>query len=247
MNNKGKFRVLSLALSLTMMVVLTLGIDGKPVWAAGQLLEEKAIEKMGTEYMLNTLEWDKDRLDLSVVYDGKPILLPEGSVKYDCKLPGRKRRVGRVHFYCLIKVSGNLKKRVRLYADVKVSYDVYRPLQSLKMGHIIQSADVELTRVKSDHILRNIISDQTDVVGHRLIRNLEQGEIILAHMVRKIPLIKNGDRILIIAQKGSLRVTAPGVARQNGFINDTVRVENIHSRKIILGTVVDSRTVRINF
>ena len=111
----------------------------------------------------------------------------------------------------------------------------------------VQSEDVELTQLKSDHILRNIVSKETDIIGHRLIRNLEQGETILAHMVQKIPLVKNGDRILIIAKKGSLRVTAPGVVRQNGFKNDTVRVENIHSRKIILGTVIDSRTVRINF
>jgi flagella basal body P-ring formation protein FlgA len=84
-------------------------------------------------------------------------------------------------------------------------------------------------------------------MGHRLIRNLEEGETILAHMVRKIPLVKNGDRILIVADKGSLHVTAPGVVRQNGFKNDTVRVENLQSRKIILGTVIDSRTVQINF
>ena len=115
------------------------------------------------------------------------------------------------------------------------------------MGHVVLPGDIELTQLKSDHVLRNIISDETDIMGHRLIRNLEEGETILAHMVRKIPLVKNGDRILIIANKGSLRVTAPGVVRQNGFKNDTVRVENLHSRKIILGTVIDSRTVQINF
>ena len=148
---------------------------------------------------------------------------------------------------CLIKMAGETKKRLRLYADVKVSYDVYRPIRSLKMGHVLLPGDIELAQLKSDHVLRNIISDETDIMGHRLIRNLEEGEIILAHMVKKIPLVKNGDRILIIANKGSLRVTAPGVVRQNGFKNDTVRVENLQSRKIILGTVIDSRTVQINF
>ena len=218
-----------------------------PVWAADELLKVSFIEKIGKDFILETLEWDKDRLEVKVIYDGKQIRVPQGNTVFDCKLPGRKKRIGRVHFLCLIKVEGVLKKRLRLYADVKVAYDIYRPIQSLKMGHIIQAGDVELTRLKSDHILRNIVSDERDVIGHRLIRNLDEGETILAHMVQKIPLVKNGDRILIIAKKGSLRVTAPGVVRQNGFKNDTVRVENIHSRKIILGTVIDSRTVQINF
>jgi len=95
--------------------------------------------------------------------------------------------------------------------------------------------------------MRNTISDERDIVGHRLIRNIDKGETLLTHMIQKVPLVKNGDRILIIVQKGSLRVTAPGVVRQNGFKNETVRVENLQSNKIILGTVLDSKTIQINF
>ena len=236
-----------LDLSITIAVFLILGLTGNTVWAANQILKVSAIEKVGKDYMFDTLEWDKERLEIKVVYDGKQILIPQGNVTFDCKLPGRKRRVGRVHFLCLLKMAGETKKRLRLYADVKVAYDVYRPIRSLKMGHVLRPGDVKLVQFKSDKVLRNIISDETDIMGHKLIRNLEEGATILAHMVKKIPLVKNGDRILIIANKGSLHVTAPGVVRQNGFKNDTVRVENLQSRKIILGTVVDSRTIQINF
>ena len=236
-----------LAILIIIAVLFNIALSGKPAWAVSKILKISMIEKIGKDFMLDTLQWDKDRLELKVVYEGKQIRVPQGNTTFDYKLPGRKNRIGRVHFLCLVKVAGDTKKRLRLYADVKVSYDVYRPIRSLKMGHVIQSGDVELTRLKADHVLRNIISDEGDIMGHRLIRNLEEGETILAHMVQKIPLVKNGDRILIIAHKGSLRVTAPGVVRQNGFKNDTVRVENIHSKKIILGTVLDSRTVQINF
>lgn len=236
-----------LALPIIMAAFLIFGLMGKTVWATGQILKVATIEKTGKDFMFDTLQWDKDRLEIKVIYEGKQILVPQGNVTFDCKLPGRKRRIGRVHFLCLIKMDGEIKKRLRLYADVKVAYDIYRPIRSLKRGHVIQPEDVELTQLKSDHVLRNIISEEADILGYRLIRNLEEGETILAYMIQKVPLVKNGDRILIIAHKGSLRVTVPGVVRQNGFKNDTVRVENIHSRKIILGTVIDSQTVRINF
>ena len=237
----------NLVMTILLALIVQVSVLPKSVHAASQILKIETIESVGLEYIQDTLDWSKDRMDIKVIYEGNNIRIPDGRVRFDCKLPGRKNRIGRVHFLCLVKVGGNLKKRLRLYADVKIAYDVYRPIQSLKMGHVIQPGDIELTRLKSDRVLRNIISDETDIVGHRLIRNLEEGETILAHMVQKIPIVKNGDRILIIAQKGSLRVTAPGVVRQNGFKNDTVRVENIHSKKIVLGTVLDSRTVQINF
>jgi len=233
--------------SIALSVIVAFGVMDNPVWAASQTLKVSDIEKTGENFMFETLEWDKDRLEINVVYEGSALLLPKGKIKFECKLPGRKRRIGRVHFLCLMKLDGKTKKRLRLYADVKVAYDVYRPIRSLKMGHVIQPEDMELTQLKSDHVLRNIISNEADIMGHKLIRNLEEGEALLAHMVKKIPMVKNGDRILIVANKGSLRVTAPGVIRQNGFKNDTVRVENLQSKKIILGTVIDSQTVQINF
>jgi flagella basal body P-ring formation protein FlgA len=247
MKINNTIKSIRLAILILATVFISTSLTVKAVWAAGQILKVSTIEEIGKDFMFDTLDWDKDRLDIKVLYQGKQFVAPQGNVTFDCKLPGRKRRVGRVHFVCEVKVDGDTKKRLRLYADVKVAYDIYRPIRSLKMGHIIQSGDIELTQVKSDHVLRNIISDETDLMGHKLIRNLEEGETILTHMIQKVPLVKNGDRILIIAHKGSLRVTAPGVIRQNGFKNDTVRVENIHSRKIILGTVIDSQTVHINF
>lgn len=247
MKNRKADKSIHWVIPLLLTVLLSIGLLEKPVWAASQVLEVEDIEKIGLDFMLDSLEWDKDRLDVKVSYEGNKIRIPKGNIKFDCKLPGRKNRIGRVHFLCLIKVAGEPKKRLRLYADVKVAYDIYRPIQSLKMGHVIQLEDVELTQLRSDHILRNIVSDEKAIIGHRLIRNLDQGETILAHMVKKVPLVKNGDRILIIVKKGSLRVTAPGVVRQNGFKDDTIRVENMHSRKIVLGTVIDARTVQINF
>lgn len=217
-------------------------------WAdAKHVLPQKVIEQEGKKFLKNTLPWEQDRMEIDVVYEGKSTLIPQGNVTLQYKLPGNKRRVGRVPFMGFVKVDGIIKKRLRLYANVKVAYDVFRSARSLKRGHVIQPGDVELVTLKSDKVMRNIISDDSELIGYRLIRNLEGGEPILNYMVRRVPLVKSGDRILIIAQKGKLRVTAPGVVKENGFKNDTVKVENIQSRKMVFGTVVDSRTIQINF
>jgi flagella basal body P-ring formation protein FlgA len=220
---------------------------GSTAWGESRKIQGETIKSHAREYLFETLEWDPSRIDINLVYEGKELIVPEGNVDFDCKLPGHKKRVGRVHFMCLVKVDGRTKKRIRLYADVTVAYDVLRPTRNLKAGHIVGDEDLEMARVKSTQVLRNTISSPEEIVGHRLMLNLDQGEPFSNHMLQKVPMVKTGDQILIIAQKGSLRVTVPGVVKQNGFKHDTIQVQNVHSKKMVLGTVIDSRTVRINF
>ena len=235
-----------LLIALTALIWVTL-FSGQTVWAAGQLLQAKTIEQTGRDFMLDTLQWDKERLNLKVIYEGKDIKVPQGNMLLKCKLPGGNKRIGQVRFMCFIKLDGIIKKRLRLLAEVSLNYDAYRLTHSLKRGHIIHSRDVEKISLKSDRVLRNLASENREIIGHQLIRNLEKGETLLTHMLKEIPLVKNGDHILIIAQKGALRVTAPGVVKENGFKNDTVKVENMNSRKMVFGTVLDARTIQINF
>ena len=74
-----------IALPFTIAVFLTLGLMVNLVWATGQSLKVSAIEKIGKEFMFDTLEWDKDRMEIKVVYEGKQILLPREIVTLECK------------------------------------------------------------------------------------------------------------------------------------------------------------------
>lgn len=215
--------------------------------AAPEIYTVEQIEQGGKEFLLQNLNWDQSRLAIKVKYEGQGVRLPEGNRTMDCSLPGGHKRVGNLQFICFVKVNGQIKARLRLYADVRLAYEVFQTVRTLNRGHILTPADVRRVRIESSHILRNTVSDEKELLGYELIRGLGEGEDIQTHMIKRVPLVKFGDRILIVAQKGSLRVTAPGVVKQNGFKNDTVQVENLQSQKIILGTVVDSQTVRIDF
>lgn len=246
MNQRKYSKTINIS-NLLIWILCLVSIAASTAWADTRMIKGETIAAHARDFLFETLEWDASRMDIKMVYEGKNLILPDGNVEIACKLPGHKKRVGRVHFMCLIKIDGITKKQVRLYADVTVAYDVLRPTRNLKAGHIIQDEDIEMARIKSNQIIRNSISSTEEILGHRLMLNLDQGEPFANHMLQKVPLVKTGDQILIIAQKGALRVTAPGVVKQNGFKNDTIQVENVHSKKMVLGTVIDSRTVRINF
>ena len=74
-------------------LILVSAFSGKPAWAAGQLLQKKTIEQTGREFILNALHWDKERLELKVIYEGKDVIIPRGNRVLNCKMPGGKKRI----------------------------------------------------------------------------------------------------------------------------------------------------------
>ncbi|MFQ5445149.1 MAG: flagellar basal body P-ring formation chaperone FlgA, partial [Nitrospinales bacterium] len=86
-----------------------------------------------------------------------------------------------------------------------------------------------------------------EAVGNKLRRNLTQGTVISLNMLERPSLVKKGDRVLIVAQKGPLKITAPGIVREKGFQNSMVKVENIQSRKIVYARVLSSSMVSVEF
>jgi flagella basal body P-ring formation protein FlgA len=211
------------------------------------ILSSQEIKDLAREFLQEKLTWSPDRMKIRIHYDGGAISLFDANYDLDFRMPGRKNRAGRIPFSLIIKSGKGGSKRIRLYADVEVTYDILQASRPLKRNQVLEESDVEWVQISARRLLRNVVTQLDDAVGQKITRNLDEGEMISPYMLKKVPLIKRGDRIILVAEKGALRVTAPGVARQNGFINSTVKVENIQSRKIIMGTVINARTVRVEF
>ncbi len=61
-----------------------------------------------------------------------------------------------------------------------------------------------------------------------------------------LALIKKGQRVNIVYQKGSIQINQQGEALQDGSFGDLISVRNTQSKKQIFGTVIDSGTIKIN-
>ncbi len=212
-----------------------------------QLVKERLIIEEAKRFLENELIWDPDHLEMEIFYNGGSLVIPKGVVELDYKMPGRKNRAGRVPLILNVRLNGLVKKRIRMYAEVTVLYDVLTASRALRRNQILTESDVEWSEVRSKHVLRNIVTDLKDVLGSKITRNLDPGENLSPYMLRKVPLVKRGDRVTLIASKGALKITVPGVAKENGFKNATVMVQNVQSKKIVYGTVVNSRTVLVNY
>jgi len=95
--------------------------------------------------------------------------------------------------------------------------------------------------------LLNMINRMEDIVGTQAAHNLQMGRNIGYSSVKRPPLIDQGDRILIVAEKGSMRITTPGLARKGGFKDAVIPVMNLQSNKVIYARIVDKNTVEVTF
>ena len=49
----------------------------------------------------------------------------------------------------------------------------------------------------------------------------------------------------MIIEKGMIKITAKGIARQRGGIGDVIKVMNVGSRKLVKAEIIDSSTVAL--
>ncbi len=88
--------------------------------------------------------------------------------------------------------------------------------------------------------------EQTDdLIGTRLTRHLRAGDIIYSSYIRRPKLLRRGDQVTMIAKYAGLTVTAAGKVMRSAGLGDRVPIQNIRSKQILQGMVVDASTVHV--
>lgn len=210
-------------------------------------LKAADIEERALGFLEKRIPWNPDTTEITIDYKGKDIILPVGKLEINFVMPGRTVRLGRFPLNAKITVDGVFKKRLRLIAEITRSIPLVKTRHRINRGDILTEEDVMLEITNSNRIIRNAITRLEDVVGYEAVRTLGEGRVITVKSLRKPPLVQKGDRVTLVAEKGPIRITAPGMVREKGFKNSLIPVLNIQTKKLVFGKVVDSQTVKVNF
>lgn len=76
-------------------------------------------------------------------------------------------------------------------------------------------------------------------------RHIPAGRILCLSAFKRPPTLSTGDHVTIRFLKGALSLNTAGVAREDGFAGEQIRVMNFNSKKVITAVVIDSTTVAI--
>ena len=212
-----------------------------------QTITVEEIKKSATDFLLRTLPWEKKQLEIDIYYQGGKITIPSGEKLLVYKGRGGSKNVGRIPITLEIQVDGIFQKRIGINSRVMVSQKVVKTTRQIKRGEIFTTDNIHLETIKTERNLENTIKNIEDALGYEAVNYLPNGRSLMQRSMKKPALGSKGEKIMILAEKDGMKITTPGILREDGYENAMVQVLNIESKKIIYGRLVDANTVKVSF
>ena len=240
---KNKWNAILLAIGFLLMT-------GSSAWAKSEdkrTITSQEIRESAENYLINHLDWDPESMDIEINYQARDLVVPAGKLLLDFGRLNNPRGVGRIPLTISVKIDDKFIKRLRVNAKVGVYQDVVKTVNSLRRGNVIGESDVVMERIRTERIVRDIPTTLDRVIGQAATRNLQPGNTVKFRDLKQVPTIKRGSRVIILARKGSVKITAPGTAREDGFKNNIVKVVNLETKKTVYAEVINSNTVEVRF
>lgn len=156
--------------------------------------------------------------DARFVFEGEPCRRSP-TVKLRISEPGSEPR------------SLTLRPQLELWVDAPVATETARAGDIVRTrSGIVRVQDVRGEPLEGELLARTLI---------------EEGEPVTTYTARIVPDARRGDDVTVVAQRGSLRVSAPGRLVEDGAVGASVRVVNQVTAVTLEGILVDSETVEI--
>lgn len=202
------------------------------------------IDKLVIEYIKKNSE--DQEVKPKLMAQSSDLLLPRGELSYQVQPKGNYRKEGGYQtFNVTFNINGTALKTVAVRAYLKVYKEVYVAKETIKSDHVIEESDLKKVRTNVDQAPSNYVTDPAQLVGKLAKRVIAENEIIKDQSVKAPPVIQSGDRLLIVFETESLKLTVPGIALKSGGVGELIPVQNLKSRTIVHATVVDDTSVRV--
>ena len=128
---------------------------------------------------------------------------------------------------------------VQLMSSVLAANRVITP------GEIITEHDLAYVESDKNRLYDGFFKEKQDLVGLSVIRTISTDTILTKRMVRQVAMIKRNQTVTLIIKKGAIEVTMLGIAKSDGYLNDSVKIWNPTSKKIIDALVLGADRAQI--
>jgi flagella basal body P-ring formation protein FlgA len=139
------------------------------------------------------------------------------------------------------KVTANVPVRVKIatFGNVVVAR------QPIARGAILREEDLRIEERRLDELPTTVLTDIEGAIGHEARVALAAGKPLTVQGLANAVLVKRGDAVRVLIEKGGMRLSVAGEARDTGGAGERVRVVNASSKRELVGRVVDHGTVSI--
>ncbi len=214
---------------------------------AAAVLERRAMEEAVRQYVDAQGKGEPGAFRIREIRVPEALVVPVGDLELRVFGPKSGDLVGTVPLTLVVKAGDEAERRLPAAVTIERPVSVLVARRPLGRFKPLSEEDVERRPLDSARLPADALTQPGEVIGKRVKRPVEAGAVLSADLLESQPVVKNGDRVRIVAESAGLRITAFGVVRQRGAPGDLVQVVNLDSNKAVTARVVDERTVRIEF
>jgi len=204
-----------------------------------------------TEAVAGYISQKTDHLGLEIhikrmVIGGHPVL-PTGPLDFEIIAPQQWEGWGHANLAVIARQGDRVVLNSSVQVEVEALSDMVVALHQLDYGTVISAADVAVQKRDVASAGGKFAGDTSMVVGKRIRTSIRANSVIRTDLLEKVPLIKSGQMVTIVAENEVMKITVAGRAKSSGAEGDIIIVQNLSSLKDIPAVVVNSTTVRVEF
>jgi len=175
------------------------------------------------------------------------VMLPTGDVQHEIQYLPQSQASGTLPVNIFFSIDGNPVKRLLVTVNIMLMKDVPVTRRPIARYQMIQAEDLMMQTMDVADLPANAVFAFEDIKGQRARRTIGSRTVLRKDQLEFPPAVKKGDRVLIVAESGGLRITTTGEVKNPGKVGDRVKVENLDSNKTLFARVIDARTVQVEF
>jgi len=137
------------------------------------------------------------------------------------------------------------KMKFPVSIDISVQKKVAVATKKINRNQKLTSEFVEIKKQSINTNPNELFSTIEELTTFESAKYIKPGSIITMQMVRIPPTLKKGDNVEIRVNSGHLFVSTPGIANEDGYLGEDIKVICKNSRKKLKGVVQSSNLVLI--
>jgi len=204
---------------------------------------EEVLESLRVELVKSPV-FSQGELELESIRPWKTLLVPDGPVEL--------RMVTRVNyptFQTSLRfelLDGGVPFGI-FSAPVKMSIwkDAWVAKDQVTRGDVLSKVQLEKQRVNAIKVRQDLWDGNPSDGRYWFRENISPGRLVYSRAVVMKPVVRRGSLAKAVVTAGSLQVSTKVKVLEDGAPGEAVRVQNVRTRKELIGEVLDESTIKI--
>ena len=181
---------------------------------------------------------------LSII--GSPVL-PEGVLDYEVVAPQQWEGWGTASISVVVRKKDRVVRNIPARVEVEALANMVVTVRQINYGSILSHDDLALRKQDIAAVQGRYLMSPDEAVGKKARISFRANVAIKSDQLEKVPVVKTGQLVTIVAENERMRITVTGKAKSAGAVGDTITVQNLNSLKDVPARIIDAGTVVVVF